>query len=272
MSSGKQAALGAGAAIALAAAIIAPLEGKVTSPYRDPVGILTVCYGHTGADIQQRKYTDAECLQMLEADVRKHAKALECTDGKYNIHQAAAIVSLAYNIGVAGYCKSTSAKRAQAGDYAGACEAMSRHVKAGGKVLQGLVDRRAFERAICESDFAQAEAIAKRKGLKGLAQAVADIKDVAEAEAAEAEAARSEALEAVAAPASAPANAAKTPAQQPDTGKSDEPSAATKAGADGIHDNGINTPQSANPTSASEAGGGAIHIDVLKGGCTCSGC
>lgn len=212
MSTGKNAALGAGAAIALAAAIIAPWEGKVTSPYRDPVGILTVCYGHTGKDIEQRKYSDAECLQMLEADVRKHAKALECTDGRYTLPQAAAFVSLAYNIGVAGFCRSTTAKRAQAGDYAGACEAISRHVKAGGKVLQGLVDRRAFERAICEGDFAQAEAIAKRKGLKGLAQAVADIKDVAEAEAAEAEAARQAAIEAGKTPASAPSAAASADA------------------------------------------------------------
>lgn len=216
MSSGKQAALGAGAAIALAAAIIAPWEGKVTSPYRDPVGILTVCYGHTGKDIEQRKYSDAECLQMLEADVRKHAKALECTDGRYTLPQAAAFVSLAYNIGVAGFCRSTTAKRAQAGDYAGACEAMSRHVKAGGKVLQGLVDRRAFERAICEGDFTQAEAIAKRKGLKGLAQAVADIKGVEEAteeeakEAAESAASAPETPEAMPAP-SAPEKPASAP-------------------------------------------------------------
>lgn len=222
--------------IALAAQMVSPWEGKVTSPYRDPVGILTVCYGHTGKDIEQRKYSDTECLQMLEADVRKHAKALECTDGKYNIHQAAAIVSLAYNIGVAGYCKSTSAKRAQAGDYAGACEAMSRHVKAGGKVLQGLVDRRAFERAICEGDFAHAEAIAKRKGLKGLAQAVADIQDVTEAEAAEAEAARQAAIEAAKTPASAP----ETPEAMP------APSAPEK------------------PASAPVFG--------FLGGCTCSGC
>lgn len=241
MSDTKRAAIGAGAGataavVALAAALIAPWEGKRNTPYADPIGILTVCYGHTGKDIEQRKYSDAECLQMLDADVRKHAKALECTDGKYNIHQAAAIVSLAYNIGVAGYCRSTSAKRAQAGDYAGACEAMSRHVKAGGKVLQGLVDRRAFERAICEGDFAQAEAIAKRKGLKGLAQAVADIQDVTEADAAEAESARQAAIEAGKTPASAPEAPEAMPA----------PSAPEK------------------PASA--------PIFGFLGGCTCSGC
>lgn len=186
MSDAKRAAIGAGAGataavIALAAALIAPWEGKRNTPYADPIGILTVCYGHTGKDIERRKYSDAECMAMLSEDVRKHAKALECTDGRFTLPQGAAFVSLAYNIGVAGFCRSSAAKAAQAGDYVTACAKIDLHVKAGGKVLQGLVDRRAFERAICEGDFAQAEAIAKRKGLKGLAQAVADIQAVEEA-------------------------------------------------------------------------------------------
>ena len=194
------------AVIALAAAIIAPWEGKVNAPYRDPVGILTVCYGHTGADIEQRRYSDAECLQMLEADVKKHAAVLNCAGGGYKLREGAAFVSLGFNIGVAGFCKSTAAKRAKAGDYAGACEAMSRHIKAKGKVLQGLVDRRAYERAICDGDFDTARAIAKRKGLKALMAAADAVEaaDIEEATAAEAEAARAAAIDAAKAPASAP--------------------------------------------------------------------
>lgn len=214
--SGKAAAgASVAAVIALATAMIAPWEGKVNSPYRDPVGILTVCSGHTGADIENRRYTDAECLQMLEADVKEHAKALECTGGGYKLREGAAFVSLAYNIGVSGFCKSTAAKRAQAGDYAGACEAMSRHVKAGGKVLHGLVDRRAFERAICEGDFDTARAIAKRKGMKALMAAADAVEaaDIEEATADEAEAARAAALEAVAAPPPAPQPNAPASAQ-----------------------------------------------------------
>lgn len=201
------------AIIALATAMIAPWEGKVNSPYRDPVGVLTVCYGHTGADIEQRRYSDAECLQMLEADVKKHAAVLNCAGGGYKLREGASFVSLGFNIGVAGYCKSTSAKRAQAGNYAGACEAMSLHIKAKGKVLPGLVDRRAYERAICEGDFDTARAIAKRKGLKALMAAADEVEaaDIEEATAAEAEAARASALEAVAAPASAPEAAEPMP-------------------------------------------------------------
>lgn len=205
---GKKAAVAAAggaslvAIISLASQMIAPWEGKVNTPYRDPVGILTVCYGHTGADIEQRRYSDAECMQMLEADVKKHSAVLDCAGSGYKLREGAAIVSLGFNIGVAGYCKSTSAKRAKAGDYAGACEAMSRHVKAKGKVLQGLVDRRAYERAICEGDFETARAIAKRKGLKALMAAADAVEaaDIEEATAAEAEAARAAALAEVSTP------------------------------------------------------------------------
>ena len=205
--SGKAAAAGAGAAIvALAALIIAPFEGKVNSPYRDPVGILTVCYGHTGKDIQQRRYSDAECMQLMQADVQKHAKALECTDGRYNIHQGAAIVSLAYNIGVAGFCRSSAAKAAHAGDYVTACKKLALHNKAGGKVLPGLVTRRSFEQAICEGDFDRARAIAQQKGFRALVGATAQIEAASITE--------SETLEPQNAPASAPSAAASadTPA------------------------------------------------------------
>ena len=62
----------------------------------------------------------------------------------------AAFVSLAYNIGPSAFKKSTVVRRFRARDYAGACAAMEMWNKAGGRVLPGLVTRRADERALCE--------------------------------------------------------------------------------------------------------------------------
>jgi len=65
-------------------------------------------------------------------------------------HEYDAYVSLAYNIGPTAFCSSTLVRKANASDYAGACAEFSRWVYAGGRVVQGLVNRRAEERKQCE--------------------------------------------------------------------------------------------------------------------------
>ncbi|KGD42035.1 phage lysozyme family protein [Burkholderia pseudomallei] len=74
-----------------------------------------------------------------------------------SMHQLAAAVSFAYNVGANAYCASTTARRFNAGDLRGACRAINeadsgrpQWVTARGRVLPGLVKRRAEERAICE--------------------------------------------------------------------------------------------------------------------------
>lgn len=59
--------------------------------------------------------------------------------------QKAAIVSLAYNIGPDALSRSTVLKRHRAGDYKAAADAFALWNKAGGKILSGLVRRRAAE-------------------------------------------------------------------------------------------------------------------------------
>lgn len=65
------AAIGGGA-IAIASVLITGpsgndgLEGVRHNPYKDIVGVWTVCYGHTGKDIIPGKtYTEAECKALL---------------------------------------------------------------------------------------------------------------------------------------------------------------------------------------------------------------
>ena len=143
---------------AVAAAILfnaVPIhEGEVLTTYNDPVGIATVCYGDTDPDmaVPGATYTREECLLSLERQLIAHAgPVVECAPGvTASPEMTAAFVSLAYNIGTNGFCKSTVAKRYRAGNYTGACAAIEMWTKAKGRTLPGLVRRRADERRLCE--------------------------------------------------------------------------------------------------------------------------
>ncbi|CAJ3427027.1 MULTISPECIES: lysozyme [pseudomallei group] len=147
------------AAAALLFSIVPKFEGVKLVGYLDPVGIPTKCMGDTRDVVVGKAYSEVECRQSLEAHLIAHAEGvLRCTPGlKGRPYQLAAAVSFADNIGPRAYCASTTAKRFNAGDLRGACRAINeaddgrpQWVTARGRVLPGLVKRRAEERAICE--------------------------------------------------------------------------------------------------------------------------
>ena len=111
-----------GAAVAGALiALVAQWDGKANDPYRDLVGIWTVCYGETR--VAMRRYSDAECREMLAEGLDDFAgPVLERNpELKDRPNQLVAATSLAYNIGIAAYSRSTVARRISAGDWKGAC-------------------------------------------------------------------------------------------------------------------------------------------------------
>ena len=65
-----------------------------------------------------------------------------------NQNQFDALVSLTYNIGIGAFSKSTLLKKLNAGDYKGTSNQFDVWVNAGGKRLDGLVKRRAKEKAL----------------------------------------------------------------------------------------------------------------------------
>lgn len=143
--------VGAGAA-ALAMPLVQKYEGTVFSTYRDPVGIITACTGHTGPELSMgQTYTRQQCEDMLYKDLAKHADALSCIQQPLTEGQRAAFVSFAFNVGNEAFCRSTLVRKANAGDIDGACAELSRWIYAGGKQLPGLVKRRAAERQLCEA-------------------------------------------------------------------------------------------------------------------------
>lgn len=152
LTSGQKGGLAATVGTAAAAALIALIgswEGKRNDPYKDIVGVWTVCYGETR--VEMRRYTDAECEAMLAEGINDFAKPVLVRNPELKDHpnQLVAAVSLSYNIGMRNYVNSTVAKRFAAGNYRGACDAILLWNRAGGRVVKGLQRRREHERQIC---------------------------------------------------------------------------------------------------------------------------
>ncbi|WP_057921140.1 lysozyme [Lysobacter capsici] len=148
---GRVAGVIAAGVLAIAAAFVAPWEGREHVPYRDIVGVLTVCDGHTGKDIEQRRYSDAECDRLLQGDLAvANAHVRRCITRAMPRNVEAALTSAAFNLGPAVVCGSTLSRLANAGDFAGACAQLSRWDYAGGRQVKGLTRRRAAERQLCE--------------------------------------------------------------------------------------------------------------------------
>lgn len=154
MATTRAKAIGATTAAVMAAsvALIQPWEGLYTDPYYDIVGVNTVCYGETAADKVDlnRSYTKQECADMLRTSLVKYDTGLKsCLARDIPDGMHVAFLSGTYNIGVAGFCKSSMARLTNAGDFKGACDALLLWDKAGGREIQGLLNRRNAERNIC---------------------------------------------------------------------------------------------------------------------------
>ncbi|AYC20054.1 Lysozyme RrrD [Dickeya dianthicola] len=140
-----------GGAMAIAVALIQNFEGVRYTPYRDVVGVLTVCYGHTGPDIIPRKtYTEAECQALLRSDLQPVFSTIDqVVTVPMPDARRAALASFAYNVGTGALTRSTMLRKLNAGDTSEACEELLRWNKAGGREWKGLTNRREVERELC---------------------------------------------------------------------------------------------------------------------------
>jgi lysozyme len=141
-----------GAAAAAALYTFTPsFEGTKLTTYRDIGNIFTYCTGATEDAQWGKTYTPAECKAQLDRDLARHAEGIsKCVDmNRLTDGQKVAFVDAAYNIGVQAFCGSSMARKANAGDLAGACAALSMWDKVGGKAIVGLTRRRAAERELC---------------------------------------------------------------------------------------------------------------------------
>lgn len=130
-------------------ALIKQYEGVELKAYKCPAGILTIGYGRTtnvkAGDTCTQAQADAWLIAEYDGFERNVLALVKVT---LTANQTGALVSFAYNVGVGALKGSTLLRKLNAGDYAGAADQFLVWNKAGGKVLAGLVKRRAAERGL----------------------------------------------------------------------------------------------------------------------------
>lgn len=152
-------------------------EGVRNKPYRDVVALWTVGVGHllypeqtnlpsksnsrisqslaggmTREDFQlkpedNRTWSDAEVNQLLKDDLKRfELGVLRLCPGSLTQGQMDGLVSFAFNVGLGALQRSGLRAKHNRGDFEGAADEFLKWTKAGGKVFQGLVNRRNAER------------------------------------------------------------------------------------------------------------------------------
>ena len=126
-------------------------EGLKTKAYKDAGGVWTIGYGHTamaGSPVpyQGQVITAAEAESILLKDlVQYEAAVANNVNVKLNDNQFAALVSFTFNVGIKAFKKSKLLKKLNNGNFDAVPTELMKWNKAGGKKLQGLVNRRRAE-------------------------------------------------------------------------------------------------------------------------------
>lgn len=117
--------------------------------YRCPAGVWTIYAGVTEGVHEGMVCTEAEGETMFRRELIKHEAAVgRLATVPLNQNQFDALVSFSYNCGAGALAKSTLLRRLNAGDYEGAARCFAAWNKGGGRVLPGLVSRRAREASL----------------------------------------------------------------------------------------------------------------------------
>lgn len=146
--------------------------------YRCPAGVSTIGRGITGPALKEAglrinyrtgkassavvvggKITQAESDRLFAALVDYFEDKVEriIGDADLETHQFDALVSLAWNIGLDAFARSSVARFVKAGRFADVPRAFMMWTKAGGKELKGLVRRRRAEAALWRGDLEEAD-------------------------------------------------------------------------------------------------------------------
>ena len=135
--------------------LLGELEGIVLRPYKDSVGIPTIGIGSTYyEDGTKVKMTDKAITKERAIQLAKNVvKSFEEQVNKSILlpmtqNQFDAMVLLCYNIGKSGFARSSVVRNFNLGNIQRAADSFLLWNEAGGRVVQGLVNRRNKERSL----------------------------------------------------------------------------------------------------------------------------
>lgn len=144
------------AALALLVTLLKAFEGCRLRAYRDIVNVLTICYGSTKGVTEGMVKTQSECEALLARESAAFMlRVLKlCPSLIRYPHRLAACTSMAYNCGLGSFQASTLRRKCQRGAWASAGPEFDKWNRAGGRIVRGLVLRRAAERRVFEAEAA----------------------------------------------------------------------------------------------------------------------
>ena len=125
-------------------------DGGLFKAYVCPAGVLTIGWGHTNtlgrAFDKTARWTQQDCDDVFAEDMAVFEQLVTAmVKVPLKQHQFDALVSFAYNVGGGNLRSSTLLRKLNAGDYDGAALEFHKWNRSNGKVLPGLVRRRAAE-------------------------------------------------------------------------------------------------------------------------------
>lgn len=126
--------------------LIKKYEGLRLEAYKCPAGVWTIGYGHTKGVYKGMSITKEEAEKLLQQDVSVFELQVINTVGKLSDCKIDALVSFAYNVGIAAFRNSTLCRKVKANsDDPAIRNEFMKWIYAGSKKLPGLVKRRAEE-------------------------------------------------------------------------------------------------------------------------------
>jgi lysozyme len=139
-----------GLAMLVATPFVAQWEGLETKAYLDIVGVPTICSGSTSGVYLGMTKTKEECQALLSNELKEYMLFVQSkVNRELEPELLASLASFTYNVGKGAFERSTLLKKLNMGDTVGACHELDKWVYAGGKRVQGLINRRKAERELC---------------------------------------------------------------------------------------------------------------------------